>query len=162
MTRPDNAEDIARLVAYADRLADGIEDALAPWVERSVHIVAERWQAGAGAPLRDGAVAAGAAAVAAIGPQVRSLLSADVSDQRTGPLAVVRGAVRFPTEVLAAAGVPPVGRDEFAVRAFPDDVYDLAPASFADLSPDLAGPGIEWGAAKAHVVMARHRTDPPS
>ena len=36
-------------------------------------------------------------------------------------------------------------------------VYDLAPANFADVDPALAEPGLLWGAAKAHVHLARHR-----
>ena len=33
--------------------------------------------------------------------------------------------------------MPPVERDEFAVRAFPEDRYGLAPAAFEDLDPAL-------------------------
>jgi hypothetical protein len=53
--------------------------------------------------------------------------------------------------------VPHVRRDEFDERADPDDVYALAPAAFADVDESLTGPGIAWGAAKAHVHMARYR-----
>ena len=73
------------------------------------------------------------------------------------PLALVRQAVPYPTEVLRSAGVPPVARDEFAARQFPDDDYDLAPTSFAELDPELHEPGLVWGAAKAHVHLARRR-----
>jgi hypothetical protein len=82
-----------------------------------------------------------------------------VDQQATGPLALLREAVRYPTAVLADAGVPPVVRDEFAVRAFPDDAYGLAPAAFADVDPSLHEPGLVWGAAKAHVVLARRRAE---
>ena len=88
-------------------------------------------------------------------PRIRTLLSMDLDEQATNPLALLRSAVRYPTEVLAAHGVPPVDRDEFAVRAFPDDVYDLSPASFGDVHPDLHEPGLVWGAAKAHVHLQR-------
>jgi hypothetical protein len=50
-----------------------------------------------------------------------------------------------------------VARDEFSERNFPDDTYDLTPASFADVDPSLHEPGLEWGAAKAHVHLARRR-----
>jgi hypothetical protein len=43
------------------------------------------------------------------------------------------------------------------MRSFPDDVYDLTPASFADVDPALHEPGLVWGAAKAHVHLARRR-----
>ena len=49
-------------------------------------------------------------------------------------------------------------RDEFQVRAFPDDVYDLTPATFADVDPALGDPGLEWG-AQAHVHLARRRRE---
>ena len=61
------------------------------------------------------------------------------------------------TDVLRSAGVPPVVRDEMAESAFPEDLYDLSPATFADLAPELAEAGLVWGAAKAHVVLSRRR-----
>lgn len=147
------------LASHAAVLAAGIERALGPWVARSVIGLADAWQPGLGRTLTGPAEDAGRAAAAEIGPEVRALLALDVDAQPTGPLAVLRSAVRFPTEVLASAGVPPVVRDEFAERAFPDDVYGLAPAAFADLDPSLQDAGLVWGAAKAHVVLARRRAE---
>jgi hypothetical protein len=160
---PANSTDAAAgeraLAEHAARLVDGVEAALPGWVARSVAVVADAWRPGLAAELRSVAAAAGDAAVADVGPGLRVLLATDVDEQRTGPLAVIRTAVRYPTEVLAAAGVGPVERDEFAERSFPDDVYDLTPASFADLDPALHEPGLVWGAAKAHVVLARRRAE---
>lgn len=152
--RSDDDEALAR---YAGALAAGIEAALPAWVVRCVVDRAEAHRPGSSAGLLADAEAAGRAAQAEVGPRVRALLQADVDAQATGPLALVRTAVAHPTAVLAAAGVPEVVRDEFAVRAFPDDGYDLAPASFADLHPDLQELGLVWGAAKAHVVLRRRR-----
>jgi hypothetical protein len=148
-TEADTAADLERLGGYARALADGIEAALPGWVVRSV----ERRAPG----LRAEAEAAGERARAEIGPLVRALLDTDVDRQWTNPLQLVRRAVAFPTAVLHAAGVSPGPRDSFAEKVFPEDVYDLSPASFADLDPALTEPGIEWGAAKAHVVMQRRR-----
>lgn len=143
--------------AYADALADAVDAALPGWVERSVARVATAWT---GAPpdtaLADAARRAGEAARAEVGPEVRALVEADVDAQRTTPLSLLRQAVRFPTAVLQAAGVPPVERDEVRVRLFPADLYDLAPATFADVDPRLHEPGMAWGAAKALAHMARH------
>lgn len=155
----DPSVDEAALARYAAELADGIEAALGPWVERVVVAVADRWRPGLAPELVAETEVAGRRAAVEVGGRVRCLLATDVDEQRTGPLAALRDAVRYPTEVLAAAGVPPVVRDEFAERTFPDDVYDLAPASFADLHPDLREPGLVWGAAKAHVVLARRRAE---
>lgn len=152
------ADDVA-LAHHAAVLADGIEAALGPWVQLVVKTVADRWRLGAAELVRDPARVAARRATAEVGGRVRALLMTDPDQQRTGPLAVVREAVRYPTAVLAEAGVPPVERDASAQRMFPDDHYDLAPASFADLHPDLLEPGLVWGAAKTHVVLQRRRAE---
>lgn len=158
--KPDVASgDDAALAGYAEVLAAGVEASLGPWVERVVASRADAWQPGLARDLGEAAAEAGARAAAEVGPRVRALLEADVDEQRTGPLAVLRSAVRYPTDVLLAAGVPAVVRDEFEERAFPDDRYGLAPATFGDLAPELHEPGLVWGAAKAHVVLARRRAE---
>jgi hypothetical protein len=158
-----DVDDEAALVRYALALADGIERALPVWVLRAVTARADDWRPGLGDRLRPAAEQAGGWAVAKQGAQVRALLLRDVEAQGASPLAIVRTAVEHPTAVLAAAGVPPLVRDEFSRRAFPDDHYDLAPASFADLDPSLHEAGMVWGAAKAHVILRRrgHRDPPP-
>lgn len=154
-----NSADEASLRRYADALASGIEAALPGWAEQCVARVMEAWVGEVSDSAAEEAAAAGRAAATAVGPQVRALLGTDVDEQATGPLAVIRQAVRWPTAVLTAAGVPPVERDAFAERTFPEDIYDLAPASFADLDPALQDAGIAWGAAKAHIVLARRRAE---
>jgi len=153
------SDDEAALVRYATALADAADDALGPWVRRCVARVADAWRPGTSADVAEATDQAADAAREEIGRQLRTLLDTDVDQQRTGPLAVLRSGVRFPTAVLRAAGVPPVAREAFAQQAFPDDVYDLAPASFADVDPALHEPGLVWGAAKAHVVLARRRAE---
>lgn len=151
---PDPAVALAR---YGGALADGVDTALPSWVVSSVGRIMGAWIGEMPPEVAEAAESAGARAAAEVGPAVRDLLEADVDDQRTTPLALVRAAVRYPTEVLRAAGVPPVERDAFAEAAFPDDTYDLAPASFADLDPALAELAIRWGAAKAFEHKRRHR-----
>ncbi len=157
---PDDSNpptDVGTIAAYAAALADGIEAALPGWVVRCVERLLLAWRGDVDPAVRAEAEAEGERARAEVGPQVRALLGTDVDEQWTSPLHLVRRAVRFPTAVLRAAGVPPVQRDSFAAHTFPDDVYNLSPASFADVDPRLAEPGIEWGAAKAHVVLTRRR-----
>lgn len=155
---PDANADAAAMAQYAIALADGIEAALPGWVERSVERLL-RAHEGEDPRVLEAATAAGERAQHVIGAQVRALLMADVDDQSTSPLEVARGAVPFATEVLREAGVPPVVRDTFAERRFPDDDYDLAPATFADLDPRLHEVGLAWGAAKAYVILARRRAE---
>ncbi len=141
-----------QLFECALELAEGIEKALPKWVVAAV----ESRLGNLSPAIREAAEAAGSTAAAEIGQEVARLLAADIDDQPENPLAALRRAVRYPTEVLAAAGAAPVERDDFAIHRFPDDVYDLTPASFADLHPDLQVPGLTWGAAKAFVHRRRH------
>jgi hypothetical protein len=155
----DDPADAAALARYADRLAAAVDAALPRWVDRSVR----RVLAAQGIVVDDAvtrAIDTAAEAARAEGmPRLRALLATDVDDQRTNPLAVLRSLVRHPTAVLRAAGAHPVERDEFQARAFPDDAYDLAPATFSDVDPAVGDPGLEWGAAKAHVHLARRRRE---
>jgi hypothetical protein len=139
-----------------EALAAAIEGAIGPWVERSVVRIMEAY---AGAVPDDVAADAGRAAAeatASVSADIRRLLALDAERQPTNPLSILRAAVRYPTAVLQRAGVPPVVRDEFRERAFPDDSYDLAPASWRDIDESLHEPGIIWGAWKAKTVMDRH------
>jgi hypothetical protein len=142
---------------HAAALADAIEAALPSWVERSVARVMTAWKGTVDDSMQRAAAEAGRNAAAEVGPAVRKLLAADIDDQRTTPLSLLRGAVRYPTAVLEAVGVPPVRRDEQQERLFPEDVYDLAPATFADVDPALADVGLAWGAAKAFEHLQRHK-----
>ena len=149
----------ANLVEHGNALVDAVDRALPEWVVRCVTgRVHDFFGADASPDVVQRARDAGERARVEVGAALRALLAQDVDDQRVNPLAIVRGAVRYPTEVLRSAGVPPVVRDEFDERAFPDDVYALTPASFAEVDPALHEPGLLWGAAKAHAHLTRRRT----
>ena len=144
---------------HATALADAIEAAVPGWVERSVTRTAGEYFGHVDPAVRAAATDAGQRARADVAPRVRALLESDIDEQRTTPLSLLRDAVRYPTGVLRDAGVPPVERDEAQARLFPDDVYDLAPATFADVDPSLIDVGLAWGAAKAFVHRQRHGKD---
>ena len=141
---------------HATALVEAIDVALPAWVERCVR----RRLADAGRPFDARAAEATAAAaeqaVGEVGRAVRALLDRDIDEQATTPLSLLRGAVRFPTAVLRQSGIPPVERDGVQEHLFPEDLYDLTPASFADVDPALADPGLAWGAAKAFAHIQRH------
>lgn len=155
----DDPADAAALARYAEALATAVDSALEGWVQRCVHRVLAAQSIPEDGDVARAAEEAAAAAHAEGMPRLRALLATDVDEQRANPLAVLRSLVRHPTAVLRAAGAQPVPRDEFQVRAFPDDVYDLAPATFSDVDPALHDPGLEWGAAKAHIHLARRRRE---
>jgi hypothetical protein len=77
-------------------------------------------------------------------------------------LSILRRAVRYPTGVLRSAGVPPIVRDAYDERHFPDDDYGLTPLAFADVGPTLHDAGLAWGAAKAMVHLERRRPSRPA
>lgn len=142
---------------HAGALAAGIVAALPGWVEGCVERLMVAYRGASTGALRDAAAEAGRRAAAEVGPEVRALFSTDVDEQRDTPLGLLRAAVRYPTGVLQAAGVPPVARDAAQERLFPEDLYDLAPANFADLDPSLGEAGLLWGAAKAREHLERRR-----
>ena len=150
-------DDDAELARIGLDLADAVARAVPAWLETSIVRLVTAHQGSVAPAVREDAAEAGRRAGAEVDERLRALLAADVDEQRRNPLDVVRGSVVHATEVLRRAGVPPVVRDEFDERFLPDDVYDLAPRSFADIDPALQEPAIVWGAAKAHVHLRRHR-----
>lgn len=158
------------LAVLGRELAERVPAALPGWARAAVARVLEAWQAATGRPddavteeLLAAAEEAGRQAAPAVAAELRRLAAQDVDDQRTTPLEIVRrAAMPGPTAVLAGAGVPPVARDRFAEARFPDDPYDLAPASLAALDPSLAEPALAWGAAKAAAHRARHAGGAPA
>lgn len=142
---------------YSAALIEAVGAAVGGWVERSVERIASEFFGTVPDDLGREARAAGQRARVELVGELRALLDRDVDDQPTTPLAIMRAGVRYPTAVLAAAGVPAVERDEMLERSFPADRYDLSPASWRDIDESLHEPGLRWGAWKAHTVLARRR-----
>jgi hypothetical protein len=121
-----------------------------------VAFIADAWgrlNADERARLDAHATGAADASTARVVAALRQFFATPPAEQRTTPLEIVRTATGDVTEVLSAAGIPPVERDEFAERAFPDDLYDVTPATLADLGDDELGPlQLAWGLAKAKVL----------
>jgi hypothetical protein len=144
---------------YAAALAEAVDEVLPSWVERSVTRLELAWRGDVPPDVAAAAAAAGQEARREIGARLRRLLETDIDEQWTGPLDVLRAAVAYPTAVLQAAGVPAVKRDEFAEHAFPDDLYDLTPATWSDVDERLHEPGLVWGAWKAKQFLDRRRAE---
>ncbi len=146
-----------RLRELSVDLADQIAGLLVGWLISAAFRLAEA----NGRTLRDDETAqlrdAAEATAARLAPGVRHVLTADVDAGLGSPLAVIRTGTGPFTSELVELGFAAVARDEFARRHFPEDLYDLGPASFADIDPTLHEPGLEWGAARAHVHLRRRR-----
>lgn len=155
----DDPADAAALAGHAAALADAVDAAIPGWIDGAIRRVLADQSIAVDAELDARIRRAAAEAGAEGGRRVRALLTTDVDAQSGNPLAILRSLVRHATPVLRQAGARPAARDEFRERVFPDDVYDLSPATFADVDPSLHEPGIVWGAAKAHVHLARRRRE---
>jgi hypothetical protein len=155
----DEARALARLDETGRAIVAGVERQLPGWARDQVARLLDAWgRAPADARVRAEAKSteAGVAAARRIVTELRALLAIDPAQQPATPLEVVRTAYREPTAVLAAAGVPPIARDDFDERAWPDDVYGLVPRTLGDLGDrELAPLHLAWGMAKATVIRAR-------
>jgi hypothetical protein len=161
----DEAEASERLATTATAIVVGVEAALPGWVHREIARIVAAWGRLDEATEAETVVAAdsaGRAAATRVGAALRALFALDAAEQASTPLQVVRTAYREPTAVLAGAGIPPVERDEFHDRAWPDDRYGLVPESLADLGDEDLGPLLlAWGLAKAAVLRARAASGDP-
>jgi hypothetical protein len=147
---PTLADDQARLAEIAGELAALLERSVPDWLRRCASAVVPDLAPG---PL-DATVAA---TMDVLVPELRRVLSADVDAGAGSPLAAIRAATGGVTQLLVDQGATAPPRDEFDVRAFPDDLFGFGPAAFADIDPTLHEPGLVWGAARAHVHLRRRR-----
>jgi hypothetical protein len=155
---PDEGRALARLTEASAAMLEIAGWILPGWAVAQVARLIEAWgQLEPETAVRTLEAAAGAAIEAGgrVSAELAEMLALDPELQRSTPLQIVRGAVREPTAVLAAAGIPEVVRDEFSERSWPDDVYDLTPRTFRDVDEDLAAVHFAWGMAKAEVLRAR-------
>lgn len=120
MSRTDSSDE-RQLAEHAEALLAGLVDHLEPWADRTATI------AGLQPPTPE-------VIDSALGELTR-LLQADIDDQWTGPLELVR-------------------------QVLPDLPEQHRPAAFTDIDPSLHELGLAWGAAKAHVHIRRHRSVP--
>lgn len=88
-----------------------------------------------------------------------SLLATDVDAQQSNPLHVLRASTSFATHLLQKFGVAPARRDEYEVRAMPNDVFSIGPLTWRDLGEKVHEAGISWGAWKAATILTRRRAD---
>lgn len=137
----------------------GVERVLPSWARAQAERIVDAWgrhEGDARRAILDRAQSAGESAALRVTEQLRDIMERDPDDHRVTPLQVVRSAYREVTVVLREAGIPPVERDEFTERSFPDDDYGLVPDTLGDLGDeDLAPLHLAWGVAKATVHKAR-------
>ncbi|HTL84299.1 MAG TPA: hypothetical protein VL856_03900 [Acidimicrobiia bacterium] len=142
----------------AQRMLDGVERLAVGWVVAQVTTILDG-QHGLGDAERmyvlERAQEAGEQARNRVLGELRELFSQPPAAQRSTPLAIVRSLRREPTALLADAGVPPVVRDAYDARAFPDDLYGIVPKAITEIGDDeLGGALLAWGIGKAKAVQS--------
>ena len=94
-----------------------------------------------------------------VSQELFSLLATDVDAQQSNPLQVLRTSTSSATQLLHTFGATPARRDEYEVRAMPDDVFSIGPLTWRDLGEEVHDAGISWGAWKAATILTRRRAD---
>lgn len=158
------ARGLAMLAETGSAIVAGVAREAPTWVVDAVTRMLGAWGRADEATRRRALDAAGPAGLAAadrVCAALTELLATDPAAQRSTPLEIVRTLTEEPTAILLDAGVPPVVRDPFDERSWPEDRYDLVPRTLGDLGdPDLGPLHLAWGMAKATVLRARaDRTD---
>ena len=147
------ADGYALMTQGAAVLIDGVARLGPAWVVRSVTALIDDHSRGGAIAA---ATAAGERAATRVETELRLLFALDPAAQRATPLEIIRSLFREASEVLRAAGVPPVVRDAFETRAFPDDPYGIVLKNPAELGDDeLGGALLAWGLGKAKVLRSR-------
>ena len=154
----DAAAAQARLREASDAILAGVAAVLPAWFAGRVAFIADAWgrlDAPARASLDAAASDAAVMTTTRVTDALSVLFGTEAAAQRTTPLEIVRTAAVDVADVLREAGIPPVERDAFDERAFPDDAYGVTPSSLSDLGDDDLGPlQLAWGLAKARVLRA--------
>jgi hypothetical protein len=140
-------------------IVEGVERLGAGWVVGAVTHIVDAWgelDDTARAKVLDDARSAGDRAAARVVTELDALFALPALEQRSTPLAIVR-TLRFEaTDVLRTVGVPEVVRDEYEIRAFPDDIYGIVPKAITELGDeDLGGALLAWGIGKARAIRER-------
>jgi hypothetical protein len=145
------------LTELGQELAQELEIALPAWVEARVRFICQAWALDWSEEIANDTQEAGKKCATEVGLRLRQLLESGIDQQDTNPMSILRSATNYPTQVLKNYDIPPIERDDFSEDAFPDDVYGLTPAAFADFGQTAHELGIAWGAAKAHTHFSKRR-----
>ena len=144
----------------SEQLVAAIRDAVPGWIVAAVTARLDGLSEVDAAAALERAVAVGPAAAEALAARIDSLVTLPIDLQTTTPLALLRTVAVHPTTILTEAGAAPLRRDPFEQRANPDDVFAIAPPTWADLGEDVMAAGMAWGAAKAYLHKKAHTPRP--
>lgn len=148
-----------QLNIFAQQLLETLRRDLRPWLGDAVTQRVDSARYVPGPAQADALAAVIDTAVRDATNRLEVLLGTDIDAQRSTPLAEIRTAVAPVTRTLLDLGFAPHAPAESPPSGLADDVFGFGPASLAEISPDAHERGLEWGAAKAFVHLARRRRE---
>jgi len=155
----ENQADASELEPYADDLYQAVTRAIPHWITTQVSEIASMSIDETSQEFRSALAGVAEQTHHLVSQDLFSLLVTDVDAQQSNPLHVLRASTSYATQLLQTFGVAPARRDEYEVRAMPNDVFSIGPLTWKDLGEEVHEAGISWGAWKAATILTRRRTD---
>ena len=154
-----NQPEARDLEPYADDLYQAVTRAIPYWITKQVSEIASLSIDETSKEFTSALTDVAEHTLHVISRDLLVLLATDVDAQQSNPLHVLRASTTSATQLLLAFGATPARRDEYEVRAMPDDVFSIGPLTWRDLGEEVHDAGISWGAWKAATVLTRRRAD---
>jgi len=149
----------SELEPYADDLYQAVLRAIPHWITTQVSEIASMSIDETSQEFRSALAGVAEQTQHLVSQDLFSLLATDVDAQQSNPLHVLRASTSSATQLLQTFGAAPARRDEYEVRAMPDDVFSIGPLTWRDLGEEVHEAGISWGAWKAATILTRRRAD---
>ena len=149
----------SELEPYADDLYQAVMRAIPHWITTQVSEIASMSIDETSQEFRFALAEVAEQTHHLVSQDLFSLLVTDVDAQQSNPLHVLRASTSYATQLLQTFGVAPARRDEYEVRAMPNDVFSIGPLTWRDLGEEVHEAGISWGAWKAATILTRRRAD---
>ena len=151
--------DVPELDPYLQDLYTAVNNAVPAWISSRVSEIAS-----SSCDVRSVEFTSALADVAEqilhdVSRDLLALLSTDVDAQQSNPLHVLRASTSSATQLLQTFGATPAHRDEYEVRAMPNDLFSIGPLTWRYLGEEVHDAGISWGAWKAATILTRRRAD---
>jgi len=154
-----NQPDVRELEPYAHDLYLAVTRAIPRWITTQVTETASMSIDETSKEFQKGLTDVVGQTEKVVSQNLFSLLATDVDAQQQNPLHILRASTSYATQLLQSFGVAPAHRDEYEMRAMPNDVFAIGPLTWRDLGEEVHDAGISWGAWKAATILMRRRED---
>jgi hypothetical protein len=154
-----NQPEACELEPYADDLYQAVISAVPHWITTQVSEIASLSIDETSKEFTSELADVAEHTLRVVSQDLFALLATDVDAQQSNPLHVLRASTSSATQLLQTFGAAPARRDEYEVRAMPDDIFSIGPLTWRDLGEEVHEAGISWGAWKAATILTRRRTD---